>query len=197
MMDENNRSWGQKYARLVRWGIAIICITTLIAVAWILHKEPSHDPLLTPYQTEDRTAIIDMLRTDWYWLVGEGVKDFSPEYMLDHQAATWRYPDKSLSIMIYRDTHGLPVGFVTYHKLEALKGRIQFLAVARHARKKGIAQKLISYAIEELRKQGFCSIEIAVRVNNIPAKTLYIKNGFTETWRTSDGFLGLSKNLCS
>jgi len=167
------------------------------ALAWwwhgssLLKKGP-----ITPYQPEDREAIIQLLKDDWYWLVAVGASDFTADYMLEHHAATYHYPDNTLSISVYRTPEGKVAGFVTYHQLEGYKGRIQFLAVAKEFRKKGYARALMAHAINGLQKMGMCFIEIAVRANNTPAFNLYKKFGFKEIWSTPDGFLGMSKSLC-
>jgi ribosomal protein S18 acetylase RimI-like enzyme len=151
---------------------------------------------ITPYKSGDRDAIMQLLKDDWYWLVSDGATDFSAGYMLEHHAATLHYPDNTLSISVYRTPENKIAGFVTYHRLEGYKGRIQFLAVAKEFRKKGYARELMAHAINGLQKMGMCFIEIAVRSNNIPAFNLYKKFGFKEIWSTPDGFLGMNKSLC-
>jgi ribosomal protein S18 acetylase RimI-like enzyme len=97
---------------------------------------------------------------------------------------------------VYRTPEDKIAGFVTYHPLEGYKGRIQFLVVAKEFRKKGYAKELMQYAINGLKKQGMCFIEIAVRAHNEPAVNLYKKFGFKEIASTPDGFLYMSKSLC-
>jgi ribosomal protein S18 acetylase RimI-like enzyme len=196
-MTQNNSSSSQRFSSSTRIMLSILGVSIALLSAWgIYYTFLRTTTPISYYQESDRADIVTMLRDDWYWLVADNATDFSADYMLNHHAATFHYPDKSLTIKVYRDEQGKAIGFVTYHKLEHLKGRIQFLAVSRHARKKGIARKLMAHAIDALEKQGLCFIELAVRSNNIPARALYKSFGFSEIWRTEDGFLGFSKRLC-
>lgn len=182
----------------LRIGI-LISISILIAGGGLLWWHGYFGQLRGPiqdYRPEDRPAIMQLLKDDWYWLVAEGAVDFSPDYMLDHHAATYHYADNTLAIKVYRSPEGQVAGFVTYHPIEGYRGRIQFLAVAPEFRKKGYAKELMQHAINGLKKQGSCLIDIAVRANNKPAFNLYKKFGFEETWSTPDGFLGMTKSLC-
>jgi len=176
--------------------LLLIGIVLFGIAGWFLYHRSAHGPI-RPYRVEDRASILRMMHDDWYWLVAENLTDFSAEYMLDHHAANQRYPDKSLSISVYEAPEGEPVGFVTYHKLDGMKGRIQFLAVDKQHRKHGYARKLLEHAIAHFEKQGLCAIDIAVRGINKPAKSLYEKLGFHESYRTPDGFLGMTKQLCA
>ncbi len=151
---------------------------------------------ITEYRESDRQALTRMLHDDWYWLVAENATDFSTDYMFDHQAATFHYPDNSLTITVYREDDGTPAGFVTYHMLNGLRGRVQFLSIGREYRRKGYGKKLLSHAVAELQKRGACFIELAVRQSNVRAQALYRQLGFVETWRTSDGFAGYAKSVC-
>jgi ribosomal protein S18 acetylase RimI-like enzyme len=148
------------------------------------------------YQPSDIPAIKNILEEDWHWLVAEDGSFFSTDYMFEHHAATLRHADNTLSIAVYRTPEGKVAGFVTYHSVDGLQGRIQFLGVAKEYRKKGYGRELIEYAVEQLRKQGKCNVEITVRASNDPAYSLYKKLGFKESWSTPDGFIGLSKPLC-
>jgi ribosomal protein S18 acetylase RimI-like enzyme len=186
-----------KNVQLRHWTLVGVGLLTIVGgiIWWYGPSLFTKNPIET-YKPEDRKAIMKLLKDDWYWMVSEGATDFSPDYMLDHHAATLHYADNTLSIAVYRTKEGKIAGFVTFHPIEGYKGRIQFLAVAKEFRKKGYAKALLQYAINGLKKQGMCFIEIAVRSNNIAAATLYKKIGFKETWSTPDGFLLMNKSLC-
>lgn len=151
---------------------------------------------ISNYLDSDRAALTQMLNDDWYWLVAENATDFSADYMFDHKAATYHYPDNSLTIAVYREADGTPAGFVTFHQLHDMRGRVQFLSIGSAHRRKGYGKQLLAYAVEQLRKRGVCFVELAVRQSNVRAQALYRQLGFVETWRTPDGFAGFSKKLC-
>lgn len=196
-------SYSLKNMKLRAVLFVVLSVAAIGGIAWwcglfsflpgvsLLSKGP-----IQPYRPEDRAAIMQLLKDDWYWLVSEGAVDFSPDYMLDHHAATYHYTDNSLSIDVYRTPEGKVAGFVTYHPIEGYKGRIQFLAVGKEFRKKGYAKELMAHAINRLKKAGMCFIEIAVRSHNTPAFTLYKRFGFKEMWSSSEGFVGMGKSLC-
>lgn len=188
------RSWKLRTWACIAMGV--LALTGGVALWWHGTSWFSKGPIGV-YCPEDRGAVMKLLKDDWYWLVSEGAIDFSPDYMLDHHAATYHYADNTLSIAMYRTPEDKVAGFVTYHPLEGHRGRIQFLVVAKEFRKKGYARNLMQYAINHLKKQGMCFIEIAVRSSNTPAFNLYKNFGFKEIWSTPDGFLGMSKSLCS
>lgn len=165
----------------------------LVAGGWALYQWSGSRSPITAYRPEDRPALAKIMQDDWYWLVSDGASDYSMDYMFDHKAATLRYPDNSLSIDVYRED-GKPVAFVTYHKLDAYRGRVQFLAVNRSARGKGYGKLLMQHALRKLAAQGAYTVELATRIVNMPARKLYKKLGFVETW-VDDGFVGFHKNL--
>ena len=101
--------------------------------------------------------------------------------------------DNSLNIFVYR-VHGKPVGFVTYYRESNYRGRIQFLAIARDYRRKGYAQKLLSYAIKDAAQHGMYIVELATRTTNHSAQRLYRQFKFHKTWEDS-GFVGFEKSL--
>jgi len=188
-----NHSFGP--SRRLRLLVLLLSMSALAAGLWYWKTQYVHSAI-TRYQEADRPALARMLYDDWYWLVAENATDFSMDYMFDHQAATYHYPDKSLSIVVYREAGGVPAGFVTYHRIDGAHGRVQFLAIDEKSRRKGYGRTLLEYAINELRKQGVCFVELAVRQSNVRARALYQSLGFMETWRTPDGFAGYSKMLC-
>lgn len=179
----------------------IIVALSLVALAgglgwWLFYAGRSGSTHIEMYQPADRPAIKKILEDDWHWLVAEGAFDFSADYMFEHRAPTYHYPDNSLSIAVYRTPEGKVGGFITYHQVEGFSGKIQFLGVASEFRKKGYGRELMSYALDALRKKGMCFVDIAVRASNTPAYNLYKSLGFKEVWQTPDGFIGLRKSLC-
>lgn len=59
------------------------------------------------------------------------------------------------------------------------EGEILNIAVSPTFRKWGIGEALMDFGIDYLKKQGITRITLEVRESNTPAKTLYLKKGFT------------------
>jgi len=174
--------------------LGIIVLSVMVTLGGIIGWLWLHgNRVITPFRPADRAAIITILNEDWQILVAEG-SDFSAEYMLDHMAADYHYPDNSLSIVVCRE-QGKVVGFITYHLLDGFHGRIQFLAIARGYRGRGYGGRLMQHAMEDMRSQGVCFIELVTRISNEPARALYRKLGFVERWYEGD-FVGFSVSLC-
>lgn len=144
--------------------------------------------------TTDRAFILDLFKTNWYWLVSEHSVDFSAEYALDNRASSQGETYKNnLTIKVYR-VHNKPVGFVAYYKKTFYKGYILFLAIDETQRAQGYGKKLLEYALDGLKKQGSMVAELITRTNNLKAQSLYKKLGFQEFWR-NEGFVRFEKIL--
>jgi ribosomal-protein-alanine N-acetyltransferase len=75
-------------------------------------------------------------------------------------------------------------------------GHISTIGILPEHRRRGLAQKLMSYTEEMLKEKGVTIIRLEVRVSNFPAQNLYRKLGFTVVQRIpgyynegEDGFL--------
>lgn len=144
--------------------------------------------------TKDRAFILDLFKNNWYWLVSEQSVDFSAEYMLDNQASS--HPPKytnDLTIKVYR-VNNKPVGFVAYYKVSFYKATLLFIVVDEKQQTHGYGKKLLDYALNDLKQQGFFVVELITRTNNLKAQSLYKKFGFKEVWR-NDGFVRFEKIL--
>ena len=56
---------------------------------------------------------------------------------------------------------------------------IHSLAIAPEAQGLGLGSKVIDFSVDEAKKRGYSSIRLDVVPDNIPAKKLYEKNGFS------------------
>ena len=68
--------------------------------------------------------------------------------------------------------------YYPYSTTMSEKGHVISLAVMPHARRKGIAEKLLRKAIEAIKNKGVKEVYLEVRISNIPAINLYRKLGF-------------------
>ncbi len=88
------------------------------------------------------------------------------------------------------------VAFIVTMVNEDGAGHITTLGVAPEHRRRGLAQKLLSWAEDALKKRNINLIRLEVRVNNIAAQKLYKDLGYAAVQRLShyyvngdDGFL--------
>ena len=71
------------------------------------------------------------------------------------------------------------VGYICY-KIMQTESEIENLAVAIHARRKGIAQQLLNFFLADVSQKGVRAIFLEVDTQNLAALTLYQKNGFIQ-----------------
>ena len=69
------------------------------------------------------------------------------------------------------------------------------IVVDSNYRRCGIAKSLIARAVETLQEQGIKIIFLEVRVDNIPAKTLYEKSGFIKYFTREKYYNGIDADL--
>lgn len=91
---------------------------------------------------------------------------------------------------------GLMVGFVFVLTDESGAGHITTIGIAPEHRRRGLANKLLRYAEEALRKRRVNTVMLEVRVGNIAAQNLYRKFDYSIAQRLlhyynngEDGFL--------
>ena len=60
------------------------------------------------------------------------------------------------------------------------RAEINYIVVDNLYRKKGIASKLLSYALDDIKHRKCESISLEVLEDNVPAINLYLKNGFVK-----------------
>ena len=134
--------------------------------------------------SRDRDFILNIFKDNWYWLVAGYTDDFSHDfaaYRLDNKTydsnpANWG----KLDIKVYSENND-PKGFVAYYLKKLNIGKILFVAVDKKYRGKGYAEKLVNYAIADLKKKGSRVIRLLTRTDNKASRSLYNKLKFTET----------------
>lgn len=145
---------------------------------------------------EQQVFLQQLFKDNMYLLVSEE-SDFSLDHMLRYKVSRKNDPSMPLHTMkLYKD-HGKLVGFTTYYypyMHQIGHGLVLFLVVDAAARGKGYGRKLLEYALNDLRKQGCTSVELAVRIENAEAQKLYKKLGFYEYWR-DDKFIRMKRLL--
>jgi len=136
----------------------------------------------------DTKPILNIFDKDWYWLVASSRQEYSPAFTLKY-----RTPDKDpknfgkLIIKVLRDDDKF-AGFSAYYKISFYEGKLLFVATDQAFRGKGYGEKLTRHAINDLFKRGCKVVKLVTRTNNIKARNLYKKIGFTETY-VGEGFV--------
>lgn len=168
---------------------AIFCLAVALAWAFVFFR--SRDQHIVDFnKSPEQTAFLQkVFKDNWYRLVSEE-SDFELNYMLEHGVS---HKDRFMpphTMKLYKDTTGKYVGFVTYyHPYMYQQGHalLLFLVVDKDERGKGYAKKLMEYALNDLKKQGCSSVELAVRIENKEAQKLYRSFGFYESPEKRDG----------
>jgi ribosomal protein S18 acetylase RimI-like enzyme len=90
-----------------------------------------------------------------------------------------KYFGKLDTVVLYDQKQ--PVGFVSYYMTSSYMGRVLFLAVDKQFRRKGYAKRLMSFAIDHLKKQGVKIIKVATYEENKKAQQMYTQRfGFVK-----------------
>ena len=69
------------------------------------------------------------------------------------------------------------IGYISISK----KGEIGFLGVDKEFRKRGFGERLLKKVLKFAKEHKINNVFLEVRINNLPAKKLYLKNGFVIT----------------
>lgn len=162
--------------------LSIVAPVGLISIYCLQNQEGIYD-----YEdSKDRAFILQLFKDNWEWLLPVSYPKDYPEFVLNTKSSS-KDPKHfgNLIIKVYR-TCDKPVGFVAYHKKKFFEGKILFLGVDAKERGKGHAQKLMNYAMEDLKNMGSTIILLVTRVANKSAQSLYRKLGFEDY--STDGF---------
>lgn len=75
-----------------------------------------------------------------------------------------------------------PLGFAVASLLPP-HAELELICVAANSQRRGVARKIFSALLAELRKAQASGIQLEVRASNAPALTFYRAHGFVETGR--------------
>ena len=149
------------------------------------------------YNKNDILAMIKI----WNKVVEEGVA-FPQEDCLDEQSGT-EFFAAQIYCGVAEDENGSVVGLYILHP--NYSGRLGHISNASYAvdsecRGKHIGEKLVSDCLEQAKKHGFGILQFnAVVENNIHARHLYERLGFTHAGTIPNGFRmkdGSFENIC-
>lgn len=183
-----------KYSKRTLVYLAIGFIVAGLIAGAVPYFSQSREGVYPYNSTTDRSFILDVFKKNWYWLITDFNQNFSVENMLDKRASSEEPGHEGeLTIVTYR-VHNKPVGFVAYFMRELLEGFILYLAVAQEYRGKGYSRKLLTYAMDDLKKHGARIIRLQTRVDNKQARSLYSSFGFKQYW-TDGAYLLMEKSI--
>jgi len=180
--------------KIFKYGLIILFTLLTILGTIVLYQKIYYENSIQNYKpSRDRQFILDLFKKNWYWLTAND--QLSPENVLDTSSLV--YPDGSrkadLTIKVYLENNN-PIGFIAYYKKRLYQGIIQFIAVDDKYRGKGYAQKLLNYAIDDLRHRGCINIKLLTRMSNHPARATYTKVGFKKLW-SDEEYIMYEKDL--
>lgn len=172
--------------------IALAVSLTLVGAAGYYYYTPTPAPLISdsviPFDyARDAAHIKQTFIDDKYWLLSS--EDYDVEHMLSKRSPNkreQRYSGKLNIRVLYEDNQF--VGFIAYYLKNFFLGQILFVDVKNEFRGKGYAQKLVKYAIEDMKKEGATMITLVTRTSNSSAQAVYKKLGFGVSFE-EDGFV--------
>lgn len=162
--------------------LAILCI---ISSVYYWYSRRSAEPIYTYDATKDRQSLIDIFKQNWFWLTTnpdaeDAVKSF--EHNIDTLSSSNSPFDRgNLMIKVYRDQEHAQ-GFIAYYRSGWATAKILYIGVNEKYRRRGYAEALMKYALDDLKKQGFTHVELFTRIINERAQNLYKKYGFISHW---------------
>jgi ribosomal protein S18 acetylase RimI-like enzyme len=171
--------------RFYRFTIIFLTLSFILGLSYYWLMRSTTGPIVPYDPQKDRAALIEIFKQNMFWLTTnpdekDALKSF--EQNLDTRSSSNLAFDRgNLTIMVYRDAQDTK-GFIAYHRHGWSSARILYLGIHEKYRRRGYAETLMRYAIEDIKEQGYSRIEIFTRVINERAQNLYKKFGFTSYW---------------
>ena len=89
-------------------------------------------------------------------------------------------PGESSRVVLIAEDHGEIVGFLVAHEI-AGEFELENIAVAAHARRRGVGCDLVTKLVETAARRGIRAIHLEVRGQNRAARALYEALGFVQS----------------
>lgn len=175
-------------------GVLTVLIGAVGIGAGIFYARHEQGPIYTFDDKRDMQDVLDLMSLERYYLFAN--EDSSPEFMLKRRTPSTdvRYLGR-LVIKVYRENNKF-VGFTAYYMKTTDLGFLLFIAVNPEYRgkQKGYAERLMRYALQELKKMGAKQVQLCVRVDNLPGQGLYKRVGYHELYRDG-GFMYMGYDM--
>lgn len=153
-----------------------------------------YGPIRLYKREKDRKPVEQLFKDNFYALTANPDHDF--DTMLEKRSPN-RFQTKyfgKMDTVVLNDGDKL-AGFVSYYMQSTYLGKVLFLSVNKEFRRKGYAKKLMTFAVERLKKQGAKVIKVCTRTDNAAAQSLYAgKFGFIKE-DEKDGFIFYRKDV--
>ena len=104
------------------------------------------------------------------------------------------YDSNPYERMFYYKKNNKIIAFISYSIIYE-RAELNYIVVDEKYRRKGIAQKLLDFALDDLKNNMVENFSLEVNVNNKDAIKLYLKNGFeiktvrSNYYKDSDAYL--------
>lgn len=168
-------------------------LTAIAGGAW--YVATNRGPIYEFEYDRDAPGILNIFDTDWYWLVAESREYFSPEFMLKYRAPKQnRFLSGRMQIKVLRDPKDQLIGFAAYYPKTKDTWFFNFLAIKPEFRGKRYADKLMQYALDDMKAKGAKEVSLITRPSNKAAQSVYRRFKFKETF--NDGsYVGFNRQL--
>lgn len=175
----HTRSHGRSWLKIT---LTAVVLAAGIGVGFFIYRstEMASSGAIQEFDpTRDTKPILAIFERDWYWLVAGD--DYSPEFMLAHRAPKQDplYAGR-MRIKVIRDD-GTLIGFVAYYMKNDKLGYLNFVDINPEYRGKRYAEKLVRYAMDDMKTMGAKKIDLVTRPSNANAQALYRRLGFVLT----------------
>jgi ribosomal protein S18 acetylase RimI-like enzyme len=138
---------------------------------------------IQPYQDSDMVDMLPLYERNIYWV------DVNPDssgfkFHMKYRTSSFDNPFDfgKLYTYVLREK-GRFVGFVSFYMKKPTVGLVLYLLVDETYRGKRYGQKLLEFAIAELKKMGARKVKLVTRPHNVASHALYKRVGFHETSR--------------
>lgn len=166
--------------QIIKKLILFVVLVVSIGLGYYFWSKPSNDSLkIVDFNFERDAQAIDALfhkGDNFYWMIA-GNPEYSVQFMLKHATSS---QDEKRHDLILKSAmlDGNLVGFLAYHSKSVHVWRLLFLIVDQDFRKRGIAKKLLHFAVTDMIAHGALKITLFTRNNNFKAQALYKNFGF-------------------
>jgi len=175
----------------MRWWNSFIVVLLLVALSFsgifIFYKRSSDG--IRDFVFEKDFEKIDKLfhkGQNWYWLISDySSKTYSIDFMLRYRSSS-QYEKRYDLVLKVLEIDGDVAGFLAYYPKSLYTWQLLFLVVDQDYRKKGIAKKLLKYAVADMVNRGAIKIDLVTRPVNVKAKALYSQFGFKQIDEDND-----------
>lgn len=127
----------------------------------------------------DHQVVDDIFHKEdnWYWMIStEMTNQYSIDFMLKYKTSSQQSKKRDMILKV-ATVDGKVAGFLAYYPLSQRSWQLLFLLVDQDFRRKGIARKLLDFAVCDMVRRGALRVDIATRNNNFRAQNLYTSYG--------------------